>query len=182
MRSIARNPDPDLSKLAEQLAQARALTRRYEANTAKKTRAAYSALAHAEVRASDAEASVKDAEARSRDAEARARDAEARARDAEARARDAEACAKDAMTLAQSYYVQLEATLASKSWLITKPLRWWFDLLMSMRDLPGKSNGSYPNDKSFLAAPSELRGLTPRAREIYGHLLKSNELVSGRKP
>lgn len=159
-RPIASNSAACFSKLAEQLVQARALTRRYESSAAKISRAAYSALLQSEFRAKYAEACVKDADARARDAEARAR---------------------DAITLAESYHAQLVTTLASKSWLITKPLRWWFDVLTSMRNLPGKSHGACLTDKSLLALPSEPCGLTPRAREIYGDLLKSHELVRGRK-
>jgi FkbM family methyltransferase len=155
-----------------------------------------------ELRAQGAEAKVKEVEQRASQTEARAQEAEARAREAEARAREAEtkaqqaeegaaqaeadarqarqraaqveARAQDAETRARQAEATLQAVFGSRSWRVTKPLRW---LANSMRPPREKAIGASFDKTSngsahapSMTAPQEPMELSPRAREIYFQL------------
>jgi FkbM family methyltransferase len=127
-----------------------------------------------ERRAQEAEAKVKEVEQRAAQAEARAQDAETKAQQARQRAAQSEARAQDAENRARQAEAALQAVFGSRSWRVTKPLRW---LVNTVRPLRGKAIGA-PFDKTSngvahalsLTAPQELMELSPRARQIYFQL------------
>jgi hypothetical protein len=141
-----------------------------------------------EQRASQAEARAQEAEARAQEAEARAQEAETKAQQAEEgaaqaedkarqarqRAAQAEARAQEAETRARQVEATLQAVFSSRSWRVTKPLRW---LANSVRPPREKAIGASFNKTSngsahapSMTEPQELMGLSPRARQIYFQL------------
>jgi FkbM family methyltransferase len=124
--------------------------------------------------ARQAEARAQEAEAKAQQAEEGAAQAEAQAREARQRAAQVEARARDAETRTRQAEATLQAVLSSRSWRVTKPLRW---LANSVRPPREKAIGATFNKTSdgsahapSMTAPREPMALSPRAREIYFQL------------
>ena len=83
--------------------------------------------------AQQAEAKAQQAEAKAQQAEAKAQQAEARAQQAEAKAQQAEARGRDDRARADLVDLELNAILNSKSWRITRPLRWASALMVGFQ-------------------------------------------------
>src|SRR5262245_21527446 len=107
----------------------------------------------AERQAREAEAKVKEVEQRASQAETRAQEVEAKARDARQWAAQVEARAQEAETRARHAEAALQAVFSSRSWRVTKPLRW---LVNTMRPPREKAIGASFNKTSNGTAPQEL--------------------------
>jgi FkbM family methyltransferase len=120
-----------------------------------------------ERRARRAEAQVKEVEHRASLAESSAQQAEKRATQFEARAQQAE-------TRARRAEAALQGVVSSRSWRVTKPLRWLANAMRPPREKDmGASSNTTSNGSAHapsMTTPRELMGLSPRAREIYFQL------------
>jgi FkbM family methyltransferase len=78
----------------------------------------------AESKAQQAEFKAQQAESKAQQAESKAQQAESKAQQAESKAQQAESKAQQSLTATVQHMAQLQAVYASKSWLVTAPLRW----------------------------------------------------------